>query len=208
MLHYGLENLSDSDLISLLLRTGARNNPVKQVANALIRQYGVEGLLSLDHQELIKYPGISVAKAGSLLAAGELRRRYQSAIQSEKAILSNAQAIVEEVQFTRRFKQEHFLVLYLNARNELLSLDDLFVGTLDATLVHPREIYEGALRYHSAYIAVAHNHPSGNPEPSEADKRLTKRIADAGHILGIALLDHIIIGRASYFSFAEEGLLS
>ena len=154
-----------------------------------------------------RIPGIGTAKAATVLAALELGRRAQQTAKSRPRI-REASDVAELLRPRFRVeKREHFLVLPLSAKNEVLMVADVSVGTLTNALVHPREVFEPPIRCGAAHIILAHNHPSGDPAPSAEDHRLTRVLKDAGALLGIPVTDHVIIGGAGFFSFAEEGVL-
>ena len=206
----GAGALSDAELLAILLRTGRAGENVLELARGIVarfRETGLHEILAMPCAEFARIPGIGTAKAATVLAALELGRRAQQTAVRRPRIREGAD--VAEL-LRPRFcaeKREHFLVLPLTAKNEVLMVADVSVGTLTNTLVHPREVFEPPIRCGAAHIILAHNHPSGDPAPSAEDHRLTRVLKDAGALLGIPVTDHVIIGGEDFFSFAEEGLL-
>ena len=206
----GAEALSDAELLAILLRTGRAGENVLELARGIVARFqetGLSEILAMPPAEFARIPGIGMAKAATVLAALELGRRVQYAAKHRPYIHA-----AQDVQTLLRprlhgEKREHFLVLPLSAKNEVLMVADVSVGTLTNTLVHPREVYEPAIRCGAAHIVLAHNHPSGDPAPSTEDHRLTRVLKEAGTLLGIPVTDHVILGGDTFFSFSEEGML-
>jgi len=203
----GAENLRDSELLAILLRTGRAGKNVVEIASQVLTKYSKKRLLQMTYGDLLKIKGIDSAKATTLLAAFELSKRALEVDDSNLPIISTPKDVVAQLTELRQNKKEHFVVLYLNARNQLVYKETISMGTLNANLVHPREVFEPALKYSAANIMVAHNHPSGDPKPSEDDLEITKRLAEAGKMMGVEVLDHVIVVKNSYFSFKDEKLL-
>ena len=165
-------------------------------------------MLGLNFDQFKKINGIGPAKATQILAAFEFAGRVLEVDSSNTLpIVQTTKDIIAQISFLREHKKENFVVLYLNSRNELLNKETISVGTLNASLVHPREVFEPAARIFAAQIILAHNHPSGDSEPSEDDLDLTKRMVEAGKILGIEVIDHVIISNLNSFSFKEKKLI-
>ena len=206
----GAEALSDAELLAILLRTGRAGENVLELARGIVarfRETGLHEILAMPCAEFARIPGIGTAKAATVLAALELGRRAQQTAKSRPRI-REASDVAELLRPRfRAEKREHFLVLPLSAKNEVLMVADVSVGTLTNALVHPREVFEPPIRCGAAHIILAHNHPSGDPAPSAEDHRLTRVLKDAGALLGIPVTDHVIIGGAGFFSFAEDGVL-
>lgn len=200
MIAKGAENLKDSDLLAILLRTGKAGKNVIEVASQILTKYSKKRLLQMTYQDLVKISGIDSAKATTLLAAFELVKRVLEVNDTNLPTISNAKDAAAQLTDIRDLKKEHFVVLYLNAKNQLMHKETISMGTLNANLVHPREVFEPALKHSAAQIVAAHNHPSGDTEPSEEDIKLTKRLIESGKILGIEVLDHIILGKKSHRS--------
>lgn len=198
MIERGAVNLKDKELLAILLRTGREGKSVIEIADEVLKKYPMKRLLSLNIKELAKVKGIGQDKACTLLAAFELTKRALEIEDNGPAKINCARDAVAHLQELRTAKKEHLVVLYLNARNQLIHKETISVGTLNASLVHPREVFKPAIDHLAASIIVAHNHPSGDVEPSEGDLNLTKRLDEAGKLLGIDIIDHIIITKNNY----------
>lgn len=203
----GAENLKDAELLAILLRTGRAGKNVIEVASQILSKYSKKRLLQMTYQDLLKINGIDSAKATTLLAAFELSKRAMEVNDTNVPTINSVKDAIAQLTDLRNLKKEHFVALYINARNKLIHRDLVSVGTLNANLVHPREVFEPAVRQFAVYIIIAHNHPSGDPEPSEHDVVITKKLSEAGKMLGIEIIDHVIITENSYLSFKEKGLL-
>lgn len=203
----GAENLKDSELLAILLRTGTTGKNVIEIASQILSKYSKKKLLQMTYEDLSKISGIDSAKATTLLAAFELSKRALEVNDTNLPMISDAKDAAAQLSDMRDLKKEHFVVLYLNAKNQLVHKETISMGTLNANLVHPREVFEPALKYSAAQIVAAHNHPSGDPKPSEDDLELTKRLTEAGKMMGIEVMDHVIISKNSHFSFKEEKII-
>ena len=207
--NYGPKALADHELLAILLRTGTRDKNVVNLALDVLNK--VEDLYNFRHvtmQELMKIPGIGRIKAIEILAAVEFGGRIARTTQvKEGTVMSSSWVGNYLLKEMSSLKQEHVVALYLNTKNEIIKKETLFVGSLNSSVAHPREIFKGAVRYSAARIILAHNHPSGNTEPSEADFSFTRRVVDAGELMGIEVIDHVIIGEQEYLSLREEGLM-
>ena len=202
----GAEALKEEELLALVLRTGYRGHGAVEVARAALARYPLALLLQLPVESLQKLPGFGLSKAAGLVAAVELARRTQSASpEDSRPKIQTVQDILVHALDIRDKKKEHLLAFFLNARNHLICRDTISIGTLTASLAHPREIFAPAIGKAAASIILVHNHPSGDPSPSEDDIRLTQRIRQAGHILGIELIDHFIIAERGSYSFKTAG---
>ncbi len=203
----GAGNLKDSDLLAILLRTGKAGKNVIEIASQILTKHSKKRLLQMTYDDLLKIKGIDSAKAMTLLAAFELSKRALEVNDSNLPIISTPKDVIAQLTELRENKREHFVALYLNARNQLVHKETISMGTLNTNLVHPREVFEPTLKYSAANIMIAHNHPSGDSKPSEEDMEITKRLVEVGKIMGVEVLDHIIITKNSHFSFKEEKLL-
>ncbi|RNF40942.1 RadC family protein [Planococcus salinus] len=205
----GAISLSNQELIAILLRTGTKQESVLHLANSVLTHFEqIQGLKDATIEEMTAIKGIGRAKAVQLMAAVELGRRLSSKQTDTKfTIRSPKDAASYLMADMTSLKQEHFVVLFLNIKNQVLHRQTIFVGSLNASIVHPREIFREAVRRAAASIVVAHNHPSGNPAPSPEDIAVTKRLVEAGSIVGIELLDHIIIGDHQFISLNEKGFM-
>jgi DNA repair protein RadC len=209
----GPDALSQAELVAILLRTGLKGVNVVQVGQNLLKQFGSLNALALASvDELRKFPGIGRDKAATLVAAFALARRMEQERREESPVLDNPQTVVGFMRETNRLKNvESFQVLLLNTRKRLIRLEEISEGTLDTVLVHPREVFRPAISASAAGIILVHNHPSGDPTPSDADIKVTRDLIRSGQLLKIEVVDHIIIGRASaerakdYSSLRELG---
>ena len=208
-LRQGPESLSNQELLAILLRTGTKSESVLSLANRILVQF--EKLHALKHatvEEMMEIKGVGEAKAIQILAAIELGKRLaQKELDNKYTIRSPEDAANYLIPELAPLQQEHFVALYLNVKNQILHKQTIFVGSLNASIVHPREIFRVAIRRSAAAIIVAHNHPSGNPSPSPEDIDVTKRLIEAGQILGVDLLDHLIIGDHQFISLKEKGYI-
>ena len=204
---YGASQLKDYELIALLLRTGTAKKDVLQIASQLLHGKKLEDLAAFSWDRLKKIEGLGESKAASLHAAFEIGKRICDSESQTEVSLNSPADVAKELRDIRSAKKEHFILLLLNARNHLIKKETVSIGTLSASLVHPREVFEPAIRYNSAAVIVAHNHPSGDPTPSDADIKITAQLIQAGTILGIEVLDHVILARQRYLSMKAEGYI-
>lgn len=200
--------LSDAELLGLLFGIGSREKTAVELAGHVISEAGsLHGLHNVSVHELMKINGIGEAKACIILAAVELGKRIgMSRGQSRPVVSSPADVNGLLRGQIANLDRENFVAILLNSKNEVIEVSKVSVGTLSATLVHPREVFKPAIRASAASVILAHNHPSGKVEPSREDKEVTRRMADAAEIIGIEMLDHVILGDG-YFSMKEHGLL-
>jgi len=209
MEEYGPKALADHELLAIILRTGTKDKNVVNLALEVLKK--VEGLYEFRHvtlQELMKIPGIGRVKAIEILAAVEFGKRISHSSQvKEGTVMSSSWVGNYLMEDMAGLTQEKVSALYLNTKNEIIKNETIFVGSLNTSVAHPREIFKLAVRYSAARIILAHNHPSGNTEPSEADFAFTRRVVDAGEMMGIEVIDHIIVGDDEYLSLQEHGLM-
>lgn len=209
LIRQGSQSLSNQELLAILLRTGTKEESVLALSNRVLMNF--EKLHALKHatlEEITSIKGIGEAKAVQLLAAIELGRRLaQKEIDSRYTIRSPEDAAAFLMPEMSALNQEHFVVLFLNVKNQILHKQTIFIGSLNASIVHPREIFREAVKRSAASIICAHNHPSGNATPSPEDIEVTERLHEAGLIIGIELLDHVIIGDHQYISMKEKGYM-
>ena len=209
---YGAEFLTDAELIACIIRSGTKEYTSVALAEKLLElrkgKEGLSGLCSLSYEELTGVPGIGPVKAIQIQCLFELAKRI-SRHQAEKTLNFCDPARIAEyyMEDFRHKEQENILLLLLDNKSNLLGEKLLFTGTVNASIISPREIYLEAFRFHAVGIILLHNHPSGDPTPSDADLRITRKVRDAGLLLDILLLDHIVIGDKKYVSFHEEGYL-
>lgn len=203
----GPESLSNHELIAILLRTGTKEESVLQLSNRLLSNFeGLRLLKDATLDEITAIKGIGKAKAIQVLAAVEIGRRISNLAYNDRYVIRTPEDCANYVMNDMRFlSQEHFVCLYLNTKNQVLHKRTIFIGSLNASIVHPREVYKEALRRSAASVICLHNHPSGDPSPSREDLEVTKRLVESGRILGIEMLDHIIIGENKFVSLKEKG---
>jgi len=202
---YGPERLSDSELLAILLRTGSEGINVVELSSKILRKFSGAGLAKASAKELKNTFGLGSAKACEIVACYELGRRHLHDKQS--VLLLSPKDVWDELKDIRDHKKEHFVIFFLDSRNQEIKREIVSVGSLNANLVHPREVFEPAVRHLAAQVIVAHNHPAGDLEPSDHDIEITKRLKESGEVLGIELVDHIIVTKSGYTSFKEKRLL-
>ncbi len=209
LIRQGPESLSNQELIAILLRTGTKQESVLHLANRVLTFFEhIQELKNATLEEMMSVKGIGEAKAVQLLAAVELGRRLAQQQTNERfTIRSPKDAASYLMPDMVSLQQEHFVVLFLNVKNQILHKQTIFIGSLNASIVHPREIFREAVKRSAASIICAHNHPSGNPTPSAEDIDVTKRLLEAGKLMGIELLDHVIIGDHQFISLKEKGYM-
>ena len=202
----GESRLSDAEAIALLLRTGTRDESAEATAQRLLRRFGgLAGLAAASLREVAEQRGIGPVRAAGLAAAFGLARRLAEAqFRPGIQVRSGLEVACVVRDSVRGLRRESFFAALLDARHRLLSLQLISIGSVDATQVHPREVFSPAIRDGAAAVVVAHNHPSGDPTPSADDRRVTERLRAAGAVIGIELLDHIVVGIERYYSFATE----
>lgn len=208
LIQYGVENLSNEELIAIILKTGSKKDSVKELAlKVLTIGNDITNLADITKEELLKIDGIGITKATSLISAIELGKRiFVSGREKDKLCFKNAQDIYinSKYLFLNR-KQEYFYCFYLNNKNEVIERKLLFMGTINRSIVHPREIFKYAYLTSASSIVCLHNHPSGDVSPSREDIRLTKALVELGQLNSIPVVDHIIVSDNSYYSFYEDG---
>ncbi|MDO4670507.1 MAG: DNA repair protein RadC [Aerococcus sp.] len=209
MAAYGSEALPTYELLAVLLGSGQQGENAVQLAMRLLNHF--ETLFALKHatyEELTQISGIGPSKALRLMASIALGERIEREKRLKHGPITSCEAAGNYfVSVLKDLEQEHVVVLFLNTKNEILRQKTIFIGSLNTSVAHPREIFKEAVRTASAHIIVAHNHPSGNTEPSQADLDFTERLVQAGEMIGIDVLDHLIIGETGFFSMRAEGLL-
>jgi DNA repair protein RadC len=209
LLTHGAGALADAELLALLIGTGQRGRSALEIARQLLERFGgLAGLLAAPAASVRAAPGIGPARWAALLAGVELARRSVGRELRRGDALASPEAVAHYLALTLQHRpHEVFAVLFLDARNRLLAAEELFRGTLNQTVVYPREIARRALEHNAAAVIVAHNHPSGLAEPSQADRLLTDALRRALQCLDIPVLDHLIVAGGRRYSFAENGLL-
>lgn len=201
---YGVEKLADHELLAVLFGSGIKGLNVVELSKKILKKIRRDGIGRVALEDLLKERGLGKAKALQVLAVLELGRRLQTKARTEVLSAKDIWKLCADIRDSRR---EHFLAFYLDTQGKLIERQIVSIGTLDQSLVHPREVFEPAVSLRAASVIVAHNHPSGNPEPSPQDREVTKRLEQAGKILGIRLLDHIILGKNGFLSMKERGVI-
>ncbi|MFF2092054.1 MULTISPECIES: DNA repair protein RadC [Paenibacillus] len=209
MMRYGAEALSHTELLAILLRTGTKRESAVHLAGKILKECGnLRNLVDMSMDELTKIRGIGPAKAVQLRAGIELGRRITRSRHGETVTVRRPQDAADYVMEDLRYlNKEHFVCLFLNTKNHIIARETLSIGTLNASLVHPREVFRAAIKCSSASLICVHNHPSGDPQPSPEDIALTKRLMEAGELVGIEVLDHLVIGDGRFISLKEQGYL-
>jgi DNA repair protein RadC len=205
LVKYGPEKLTNAELLAILLRTGTKGQNVLEMSKKILRKFPQKTLAEADLKELQEIFGLGETKAVEIMACFELSRRLLKDKQTE--ILLSPRDVWENLHDIRDNKKEHFIVFYLDARNQKIQREIISIGILNANLIHPREVFEPAILHTAAQILIAHNHPSGEIKPSDDDIAVTKRLVEAGKILGIEIVDHVIVSQNSFLSLKCEGLL-
>lgn len=201
---YGSEKLKDYELLAILLGSGIKGLNVLELSKKILKAVQKIGIKKITLDNLLEIKGLGKAKASQIFALLELGKRLNS---ENKIEILSSQDVWNACTDIRESKKEHFIAFYLDTQNRLIERQIISIGTLNSSLVHPREVFESAIKNSANSIIVAHNHPSGSLEPSIEDKEITERLIEAGKILGIDIVDHIILDKSGYFSFQEKNLL-
>lgn len=210
LLRYGAESLSNPELLAIILRTGTKGENVLSLSQRIISEFnGLNGILNASIKEMTEIKGVKESKASQMIAIAELFKRfntYKSFNEFKRVTSPNdvASMLYGEM---GTFNQEVLKLIILNTKNEIIKIKDVFKGSLNSSLIHPREVFNEAIRNSAASIIICHNHPSGDPTPSDEDIKVTIRLKECGEIIGIKLIDHIVIGRNIYVSLKEKGIL-
>ena len=208
LIKHGPRTLTDSELLAIILRTGNKKESVIGLSNKLFNKYNLKSLSRIKITSLKKQLGIGDAKACQIIACFELGKRLAAFKEDKKPIIKNAKDVVKLfLPEMSVLEKEHFKGVYLDTRKRIIKQENIFIGSLNESVVHPREIFKIALDENAATIIILHNHPSGDPNPSSYDIEMTKELVKAGDLLGIQILDHIIIGGKKYVSLREKGLI-
>jgi len=209
LLQQGAQHLTEAELLGILIGKGTRRKTAIDLARELLDRYeSLENLFSRSPSELMKIKGIGSAKAATLSAAFQLVRRIQSKTSKSQPSFKRAKDVANlYLPLMKDLRKEVFRVLLLSRSNRLIKEVTISEGTLDASIVHPRDVFREALLESAAGVILLHNHPSGNPNPSEEDLRITKQLVEAGRVMGIKVYDHIILAGEDYRSLADDGLI-
>ena len=201
---YGVKKLAEFELLAILLGSGIEGLNVLQLSKNILGIIQKIGIKKITLEDLLKIKGLGKAKASQILATVELGQRLQA--DKRREILS-AEDIWNLCVDIRDSKKEHFIAFYIDTQNCLIERQIISIGTLDASLVHPREVFEPSVRLSASSVILAHNHPSGNCDPSQDDIGITKRLTEAGKILGMEIADHVIVAKDKFLSFKEQNLI-
>ncbi len=209
LLKYGVTSLSNAELLALIVRSGTKEGSALSLAEEILAQeQGLVSLYSMGPEEYSRIKGIGVATACTLTAAVELGKRIAAAPKQERITVDGPEQIADLfMEQLRSLEKEVFQVVHLNTKNEITSIENVSVGDLNSSSAAPREVFHNAIRRSSSAVVLVHNHPSGDPEPSQADILLTTRLVEAGKLLGIRVLDHIIIGDGVFVSLKHLSLM-
>ncbi|MGM9539549.1 RadC family protein [Anaerovibrio sp.] len=203
--------LSNAELLAIVLRNGSRERSALQVAQEILGMYREEGVAALARMsagELMGIRGIGSAKAAEIMAAVELGKRLNGGAARQRAAVTCPEDAAEYAMPRFRYEErEHFAVILLNVKNHILSMPVISIGSLTASVVHPREVFRAAIQQTAASIILVHNHPSGDPSPSREDIEITARLVQVGRVMDIPVLDHIILGNDNYISLKEQGVI-
>jgi len=203
----GIENLNNAELLALLLENGSQGENVIDLSHRLISTFGLEELNSLSLHELMKIKGIKLAKAAKLIAAFELSKRVNSGKICEKVVNSASDIAEHYIEKLKDKKREYFIAVFLDSKNKIICDKTISIGTLNSSLVHPREVFKEAIKNSANAIILVHNHPSGDCEPSKADEYIADRFNESGKLIKIKVKDHVIITKEKYYSFREKAKL-
>ena len=208
LINNGVDVLSNEELIAIILKTGTKEYSAKELASILIKELdGIKNLNSVNYEKLKSIKGRGESKACELLASIELGRRVNRELDSINNILLNKPSIIFDYYKDKLgdLVQEYFYCIYLDNQKKVIKDKLLFIGTINYSVVHPREVFKYAYLYSASCIILIHNHPTGNVIPSKQDLEITKNLINVGNILGIKVIDHVIIGKKNYYSFLENG---
>jgi len=204
LVKFGIENLSDAEVLALILEKGTKKENIIEISNRLISKYGISNLSQCSLKELQEISGIGFAKACQILALFEFNKRNKT-LNSPLKKVSCAKDVFDIFhEKLKDEKQEKFIVLHLDNRYKIIKEEIVSLGILDASIIHPREVFKTAIKESAYALVLVHNHPSGDPSPSEEDIKISKILKKSGEIIGISIIDQIIIGKNSYWSLVEN----
>ncbi|PAV14134.1 DNA repair protein RadC [Methanosarcina spelaei] len=208
LIRNGPESLSNAELLGIILRTGSREENVVNLCSRILTEYSIKQLSLANISRLMQVHGVGKAKAAQIAAVFELARRLETFVEEPKRkVCSPKDVYTLMYPKMREQKKEKFITLCLDTKNQILREEVISVGSLNASIVHPREVFKSALMESSASVIMVHNHPSGDPSPSREDIMVTEKMVEGGKLLGIDVLDHIIIGEGRYVSLKDEGFV-
>lgn len=205
LIRYGPDKLSNPELLGIILGKGTKGNNAVNMAKNLLNKFSEDKLANIQFNDLKNIKGIGETKACQIIATIELGKRIFKGKKSR--LIFSPREVWEQMNNIRGSKKEHCYIFYLDIRNQIIRKELISIGTLNASLIHPREVFEPAVRLTAAQIIISHNHPSGDASPSDEDIILTRRLVEAGKILGIDLIDHVVVTDKSFSSLKEKGLI-
>ena len=200
----GVKVLSDSELLAVILQKGTKEENVIDMSNRLISKYSISKLSSCSLKELQEIKGIGKAKASQIIALFEFNKRHNLSKQNGKPIKSAKDVFDYAHPKLNGADKEHFMILHLDSKNKVIKDEIISIGTLNSSIIHPREVFKSAIKESANSVILVHNHPSGDPKPSKADEEITELLFKSGDLLSIKVLDHVIIGNETYHSFKEN----
>lgn len=209
LLIFGPSKLTTSELLAIFLRTGIKGKSILQLASELLKRFnGVRGIFEASNEDLLKIEGLGGAKVAQIKAVYGLAEQYLKEKVKAREVIRNSKEVYDYLYHTMRDrKDEVFKIIFLNGQNEVLDITDVFSGTVTSSSIYPRKVIELAIKNNATALIFAHNHPSGNPNPSKYDKKITRELLFACRYAGIRVWEHIIIGNNCYYSFTDEGLI-
>ncbi len=205
LLRYGVEKLTSGELLAIILGSGTRAINAIELSKKILQKFNDEKMSKITLSDLRSFRGIGKTKACRIIAAFELGKRLITG--KRNSFIMKPKDVWNELMDIRASKKEHFVVFYLDIRNQIIQKEIISIGILNTSLVHPRELFEPAIKHLAAQILISHNHPSGDCTPSDEDMELTKRLIEAGEILGIEIIDHVIVSALKFYSLKEHNLM-
>ncbi len=200
---YGVDKLKDHELLAILLGSGIKGLNVLELSKKILKLINKVGISEITLKDLLEVKGLGKAKASQIISVIELTNRFNE----DKPEILTPKKVWELCADIRESKKEHLVVFYIDTQNKLIERQIVSIGTLNTSLVHPREVFEPAVKLSAASVIVAHNHPSGKNEPSNEDREVTRRLKEAGNLMGIELVDHVIVTKSGFMSFQQKKLL-
>jgi DNA repair protein RadC len=207
LLNSGVGSLADKDILALLLRSGVKNKNVVELAEEILKKYTLEGLSRVELEELLSIGGLGLTRASALMAAFELNRRLEKEKKNMRPKLDTPEKVYGYVSDIHSASREKFIAVFLDIRMRVIKRAHISVGTVSASIVHPRDVFRPAIENNASNIILVHNHPSGDEMPSEEDITITRNLIEAGRIMGINIVDHMIVTENNYYSFKENSLI-
>ncbi len=205
LIRYGTDRLTNTELLAIIVGSGTKKQNALDLAHKLFKKYAEQENKKITYQNLMEYHGVGTTKACRIVACFELGQRLFN--NKRTVLVLSPEDVWKELDEIRIRTKEYFVIFYLDVRNQIIKKEIVSIGTLNMSVVHPREVFENAIRHSAAQILISHNHPSGDPNPSDEDMELTSRLIESGKILGIEIIDHVIVCKEVYYSFKEHKIL-